>query len=201
MRLAVYEMAKLSNRYCNNALWITYLQRARKCHKLRESSAIGGMVMAVSRLTFSEENRIYEMPVHRAGLFVLEAKGKKLGIKWPNAETTMDELSRNRLQQVDRFIASLTPEQQALLKVGATRALRLTPYQQSLAAAIETPEGMTEAQSVEFTRQTTLEDNRERFQEGWARGQRDADKRANTLVWMSFAIGCCIAILILLARC
>ncbi|HXM11615.1 MAG TPA: hypothetical protein VN946_16820 [Terriglobales bacterium] len=77
----------------------------------------------------------------------------------------------------------------------------MTPYQKSLAEAIETPEGMTQEQSVEFTKQATLEDNRERFQEGWQAGLRDADKRANKLKWVGLGIGCCIAILILLGHC
>jgi hypothetical protein len=52
-----------------------------------------------------------------------ERNDRKVRIKCHGSESrgekTMDELSRRRLQQVDRFITSLTPEQQALLKVGA----------------------------------------------------------------------------------
>jgi hypothetical protein len=43
----------------------------------------------------------------------------------------------------------------------------MTPYQKSLAEAIETPEGMTQARSVEFTKRATLEENKERFQEAF----------------------------------
>jgi hypothetical protein len=115
----------------------------------------------------------------------------------------MDELTRRHLQAVDRFIASLTPEQRALVKVNALRADQCTPYQQSLAEdmARTTPEGMTQAQAQEWTRLSTLEENRERFQEGFQRGWHDADKQANKLKWIGLGIGCCIAILILLARC
>ena len=114
----------------------------------------------------------------------------------------MDELTRRHLQAVDRFIASLTPQQRALARVGALRADQLTPYQQGLAEenSRTAPEGLTGAQQVEFTRQATVEENRERFQEGFQRGWRDADKQANKVIWTCFALGCCIAVLILL-RC
>jgi flagellar biosynthesis/type III secretory pathway protein FliH len=113
----------------------------------------------------------------------------------------MDELTRRNNQATDRLIASLTPQQRALAKVGALRADQLTPYQQSLAAEIKVPEGMTAAQAREYGRLSTLEENRERFQEGFQRGWEDADKQANKLKWMGLGIGCCIAILIVLARC
>jgi|HubBroStandDraft_4_1064222.scaffolds.fasta_scaffold968266_2 hypothetical protein len=115
----------------------------------------------------------------------------------------MDELGRRHLQAVDRFIASLTPEQRALARVNALRDNQCTPYQQSLAEEMSrtTPEGMTPAQAMEWTRQLTVEENKERFQEGFQRGWRDADKQANNLWWIGLAVGCCIAILILLARC
>jgi hypothetical protein len=90
----------------------------------------------------------------------------------------MDELSRRNNQAADRFIASLTPQQRALAKVGALRADQLTPYQQSLAAEIKVPEGMTQAQASEYGRLSTVEENRERFQEGFQRGWRDADKQS-----------------------
>jgi hypothetical protein len=115
----------------------------------------------------------------------------------------MDELTRRHLQAVDRFIASLTPEQRALARVNALRVDQCTPYQQGLAEDIArtTPEGLTPAQAQEYTRLSTLEENRERFQEGWERGQRDADEQTNKLKWMGLGIGCCIAILILLGHC
>jgi hypothetical protein len=113
----------------------------------------------------------------------------------------MDELTRRNNQAADRFIASLTPQQRALLKVGALRADQITPYQQSLAGEIKIPEGMTPTQAAEYGRLSTLEENRERFQEGFARGWRDADKHANKLIWTCFALGSSIAILILLLRC
>jgi hypothetical protein len=55
----------------------------------------------------------------------------------------MDDLTRRHLQAVDRFIASLTPEQRALAKVKALRADQCTTYQQSLAEDIArtTPQG------------------------------------------------------------
>jgi hypothetical protein len=115
----------------------------------------------------------------------------------------MDELGRRHLQAVDRFIASLTPEQRALARVNALRVDQCTPYQQSLAEEMgrTVPEGMTPAQASEWTRQLTLEENRERFQDGFQRGWNDADKQVNKLKWMAFAVGCCIAILILLSHC
>jgi hypothetical protein len=112
----------------------------------------------------------------------------------------VDELTRRNNQAADRFITSLTPQQRALAKVGALRADQLTPYQQSLAAEIKVPEGMTQAQASEYGRLSTVEENRERFPEGFQRGWRDADKQSNKLVWTCFALGCCIAVLILL-RC
>jgi flagellar biosynthesis/type III secretory pathway protein FliH len=119
------------------------------------------------------------------------------------AVKTMDELGRRRLQAVDRFIASLTPEQQALMTVGALRENRLTPHQKSLAEEMgrTVPEGMTPEQASEWTRQLTLEENRERFQQGFQRGWEDGGTQIRKLKWIGFAIGCCIAILILLARC
>ena len=117
-----------------------------------------------------------------------------------NCGKTMDELTRTNNQAADRFIASLTPQQRALLKVGALRTDQLNPDQQSLAAEIKIPEGMTRTQAAEYGRLSTLEENRERFQEGFRRGWRDADKQANKLIWTCFGLGCCIAILILL-RC
>jgi len=99
----------------------------------------------------------------------------------------MDELARRNNQAADRFIASLTPQQRALAKVGALRADQLTPYQQSLAAEIKVPEGMSQAQASEYGRLSTVEENRERFQEGFQRGWKDADKQSNKLVWTCFA--------------
>ena len=113
----------------------------------------------------------------------------------------MDELTRRNNQAADRLMASLTPEQRALAKVGALRADQLTPHQRSLAAEVKIPEGMTPAQAREYGRLSTLEENREQFQEGFQRGWRDADRRANKLYWMYLAIGCGIAILFLLHRC
>jgi hypothetical protein len=115
----------------------------------------------------------------------------------------MDELGRRHLQAVDRFIASLTPEQQALAKVGALRDNQLTPPQKGLAEEMNrtVPEGMNPAQAIEWTRQLTLEENRERFQEGFQRGWTDTDNQISQVKWIAFGIGCCIAILILLARC
>jgi hypothetical protein len=115
----------------------------------------------------------------------------------------MDELGGRRLQACDRFIASLTPQQQALMKVGALRGDQLTPDQKSLAEEMgrTVPEGMTPEQASEWTRLLTLEENRERFQEGFQRGWEDGGREINKLKWMGFAIGCCIAILILLSRC
>lgn len=115
----------------------------------------------------------------------------------------MDELTRKYLQAVDRFNASLTPEQLALCRVNALRIEQCTPYQQGLAEEITRtlPKGMTPAQAAEVTRQVTLEENRERFREGWERGWRYADEQAKKRVWIGLAIGCCIAILMLLARC
>ncbi|MGA9640440.1 MAG: hypothetical protein WBQ72_03530 [Terriglobales bacterium] len=110
------------------------------------------------------------------------------------AVKTMDELGRGRLQAVDRFIASLTPQQQALMKVGALGENQLTPHQKSLAEEMgrTVPEGMTPEQASEWTRQLTLGENRERFQEGFQRGWGHADKQANKLKWMGLGIGCCI---------
>jgi len=118
------------------------------------------------------------------------------------AVKTMDELARRHLQAVDRFIASLTPQQKELAKVYALQIDSLTPYQQSLADEMErtTPKGLTPAQAKEYTRLATLEENRERSQEEFQRGWREADNQVNKLKWTCFAIGCCIAILILL-RC
>lgn len=115
----------------------------------------------------------------------------------------MDDLTRDYLHAVDRFIASLTPEQRALVKVSALRDDQCTPYQRELAGDIAraTPKGMTLAQQSEWTRQITLEENRERFQEGWERGRREADAQAKKLWWIGLGIGCCIAILILLGHC
>jgi hypothetical protein len=112
----------------------------------------------------------------------------------------MDELTRRNNQAADRFIASLTPQQRALAKVGALRADQLTPYQQSLALEIKAPEGMTPTQAAECGRLSRVEENEERFQEGFQRGRRDADKQANNLKWICLALGCCIALLMLL-RC
>jgi hypothetical protein len=109
----------------------------------------------------------------------------------------MDELTRRNNQAADRFIASLTPQQRALAKVGALRADQLTPYQRTLAAGIKVPEGMTPTQAAEYGKLSTVEENRERFQEGFQKGWRDADRRANKLIWVCFALGCCIAVLIL----
>jgi hypothetical protein len=113
----------------------------------------------------------------------------------------MDELTRRNNQAADRFMASLTDQQRALLKVGALRGDQLTAHQQSLAAEIKIPEGMTPAQAVEYGRLSTLEENRERFQEGFQRGWRDADRRANRLFWMYLALGCFIATLLISLRC
>ena len=115
----------------------------------------------------------------------------------------MDELTRKYLEAIDRFNASLTPQQRALVRVNALRADQCTPYQRSLLEEVSraSPEGLTGAQQIEFTRQVTLEENRERFQEGWERGQRDADRRENKFRWIGLAVGCCIVILTLLARC
>lgn len=115
----------------------------------------------------------------------------------------MDELARRHLQAVDNFIASLTPQQRELAKVGALRAEQCTPHQQTLAEEMSgtAPQGLTPAQATEYTRQCTLEENRERFQEGFRRGSEEGDKQANKLKWTAFAIGCCIAILILLSHC
>jgi hypothetical protein len=87
----------------------------------------------------------------RAGDLMASAREDKL----------MDELSRKRLEQVDRFLASLTPEQKALMKAGVRdeKVLQVTPLQKSLAAAIDSPAGMTRRESVEFTKQATLEEN------------------------------------------
>jgi hypothetical protein len=112
----------------------------------------------------------------------------------------MDELTRKNNQAADKFLASLTPQQRALIKVGALRDEQLTPYQRSLAAEIKIPEGMTPAQSSEYGRLSTVEENRERFQEGFQRGWRDADKQSNKVMWTCFALGCCIAVLVML-RC
>ncbi len=113
----------------------------------------------------------------------------------------MDELTRRNNQAADRLIAMLTPEQRALAKVGALRAEQLTPYQRSLAAEIKVPEGMTPTQAREYGMLSTLEENRERFQEDFQRGWRDAGWRANKLFWMYLTFGCGIAILLLLLRC
>jgi len=115
----------------------------------------------------------------------------------------MDELGRRHLQAVDNFIASLTPEQRALARVNALRDDQCTPCQQSLAEEMSrtTPEGMTPAQAMEWTRQLTVEENGERFQQGFQRGWEEGGKQINKLKWTAFAIGCCIAILILLHSC
>jgi hypothetical protein len=113
----------------------------------------------------------------------------------------MDELTRRNNQAADRLMASLTPEQRALVMVGALREDQLTPHQRSLAAEIKIPEGMTVAQAREYGRLATLEENRERFQEGFRRGWEDADKRANKRFWIYLLFGCFIAILLLLSRC
>ncbi len=112
----------------------------------------------------------------------------------------MDELTRRNNQAADNFIASLTPRQRALMKVGALKTNQLTPNQQSLASEINIPEEMTVAQAKEYGRLSTVEENRARFQEGFQRGVRDGEKQSNKLIWISFALGCCIALLILL-RC
>jgi hypothetical protein len=112
----------------------------------------------------------------------------------------MDELTRRNMQACDRVIATLTPQQRALAKVGALRASHLTPYQQSLAAGIALPEGMTTAQAREYGRLSTLEENRERFQDDFQRVWEDGGTLAKTLIWTFFALGCGIAILILLLR-
>lgn len=111
-----------------------------------------------------------------------------------------DELRRRNNQAADRFAASLTPQQRALLKVDALPAGRLIPFQQSLAAEIKIPKGMTTKQAAEYGRLSTLEENRERFKEGFRRGWRDADKRSNKLFWGWFALSCSIAFLIFLLR-
>jgi hypothetical protein len=113
----------------------------------------------------------------------------------------MDELTRKNNQAADRLMASLTPEQRALAMVGALRDDHLTPHQRSLAAEIKIPEGMTVAQAREYGRLATLEENQERFQEGFRRGWKNADRRANKLFWMYLFFGCFIAILFLLSRC
>jgi hypothetical protein len=112
----------------------------------------------------------------------------------------MDELARKHLQAVDRFIASLTPQQRELAKVDALRIDQLTPYQQSLAGEMErtTPKGLTPAQAKEYTRLATLEENREHSQKEFQRGWEEGGKQLNELKWTAFAIGCSIAILILL---
>ena len=114
----------------------------------------------------------------------------------------MDELARRHLQAVDRFIASLAPQQRELAKVEALRIDQLTPYQQSLADEMErtTPKGLTPAQAKEYTKLATLEENREHSQKEFQRGWEEGGKQISKLKWMGFAIGCCIAILILL-RC
>jgi hypothetical protein len=112
----------------------------------------------------------------------------------------MDELARRHLQAVDRFIASLTPQQRELAKVRALQIDQLTPYQQSLAAEMEVP-GMTPAQAEEYTRLSTLEENREHFQNGFQRGWEHADKQVNKLWWTGLALGCGVAILILVGHC
>jgi hypothetical protein len=66
---------------------------------------------------------------------------------------------------------------------------------------LQTPQGLTPAQATECTRLCTVEENKERFQQGFQRGWEEGDKQINTLKWMAFAIGCCIAILLLLLRC
>jgi len=112
----------------------------------------------------------------------------------------MDELARRHLQAVDNFIASLTPQQRELAKVGALRADQYTPHQQSLAEEVSrtTPQGLTPAQAIEYTRRCQEEENREHSQKEFQRGWEEGGKQVNKLKWMAFAIGCCIAILILL---
>jgi hypothetical protein len=113
----------------------------------------------------------------------------------------MDELTRRNNQAADRLMATLTPEQRALAMVGALRADQLTPHQRGLAAEITIPEGMAPAQAREYGRLSTLEENREQFQESFRRGWEDADKQANKRFWMYLTFGCGIAILLLLLRC
>ena len=115
----------------------------------------------------------------------------------------MDELARRHLQAVDNFIASLTPQQRELAKVYALRDGQLTPHQQSLAEEMSrtTPQGLTPAQAMEYTRLCTEEENRERFQEGFQRGWEEGGKQVNMAKWIAFAFGCCIAIFILLSHC
>ncbi len=115
----------------------------------------------------------------------------------------MDELGRRHLQAVDNFVASLTPEQRALVRVNALRGDQLTPYQQSLADEMDrtTPKGMTPAQATEWTRQLTVEENIEHSQKEFQRGWEEGGKQINKLKWTAFAIGCCIAILFVLSHC
>ena len=115
----------------------------------------------------------------------------------------MDELGRRHLQAIDRFIASLTPYQRELAKVNALKADQLTPYQKNLAEEIDrtTPKEMNPAQAMEWTRQLTVEENNERFQEGFQRGWEEGGKQISKVKWTAFGVGCCIAILILLSRC
>src|ERR1035441_2213011 len=108
------------------------------------------------------------------------------------AVKTMDELARRHLQAVDNFIASLTPQQRELAKVYALRDGQLTPHQQSLAEEMSrtTPQGLTPAQAMEYTRLCTEEENRERFQEGFQRGWEEGGKQVNMAKWIAFAFGC-----------
>ena len=114
----------------------------------------------------------------------------------------MDELTRKAHAAADRWIATLTPEQRALAKVGALKPEHMTPHQQKLCEEISNyiPKGMNTEQIREWGRITTLEENREKFQSEFRRGWNDADKQINKVKWICFALGCCIAILILL-RC
>jgi hypothetical protein len=114
----------------------------------------------------------------------------------------MDELTRRNNAATDRFLASLTDHQRALIRVKGISAdkLQLTPYQQSLAAETKVPEEMNVDQAWDYGTQCTIEENRERFQEGFKRGWEEGDRRAKRLIWIAGTLGVCIAILILL-RC
>jgi|ERR1039458_9550535 hypothetical protein len=119
------------------------------------------------------------------------------------AVKTMDELARRHLQAVDNFIASLTPQQRELVKVGALRDDQCTPHQQSLADEMvrTTPRGLTPAQATEYTRRCQEEETREHCQKEFQRGWEEGGKQVNMAKWIAFAFGCCIAILILLSHC
>lgn len=116
----------------------------------------------------------------------------------------MDELTRRTNAAADRFNASLSDRQRALLKAGVRDPLKiqLTPSQQRLASELGEliPEGLAPDQVERLGYQNTVEENREIFQESFQRGWRDADKQVNKLKWIGLGIGCCIAIIILL-RC